>query len=62
MAFKDQIEAIKASDPQGEGVPQGGNEEAFKALAEGMMQAATAPKRVVRDENGDLVGVETVLN
>ena len=64
MAFQAQIEAIKASGQakEGEGQPDG-QQDAFTALAEGMMAAATAPKRIVRDPvTGDLVGVETVLN
>ena len=63
MAFQAQIEAIKVSGQPKEGESQpDGQQDAFMSLAEGMMQAATAPKRVVRDENGDVVGVETVLN
>lgn len=35
--------------------------EQFAAAMTGMQAQITAPKRVLRDENGDLVGVETVM-
>ena len=62
MAFDAQIEEIRIKSANAENQANSEAKSDISQLVEAVLQSASMPRRVVKDENGDVIGVETVLN